>query len=300
MNEFKFSCPHCGQHILCDTQWSGREINCPACQQALIVPSLEPPVPETTAPAGPRIMKKPSGKRVKYFRYEDVPWYRRSTLNHIFAIAGLLCLPLLVWWVVVMCLTGDIYKNKRDKDGSLKTWGMFSKVFSVFLVVAQIGAFIGLRSLTRSAVELARAPVASRAQSVMCENNLKLIGLAFTTWAFDHDDQFPFNVSTKAGGSKEHCALGSDGFDQNAALHFKALAKELLDSKYLVCPADAAKQPAAEFATLQAVNVSYQLRSGSNLSDGKPDEILAVCPIHKHALRCNGSVQRGTASGSQP
>ena len=43
MNEFKFSCPQCGQHILCDTQWSGREINCPACQQALVVPSLEPP-----------------------------------------------------------------------------------------------------------------------------------------------------------------------------------------------------------------------------------------------------------------
>jgi hypothetical protein len=300
MNEFKFSCPRCGQHILCDTQWNGREINCPACQQTLVVPSLGPPVPETTVPAGPRIAQKPSGQRVKYYRYEDVPWYRRSTLNHIFAIAGLLCLPLLMWWVVVMCLTGDIYKKKRDKDGSLKTWGMFSKVFSVFLVVAQIGAIIGLRSLTRSAVEIARAPVASRAQSFMCENNLKLIGLAFRTWALDHDDQFPFNVSTKAGGSKEHCALGSDGFDQNAALHFKVLSKELLDSKFLVCPADSAKQPAIDFSTLEALNVSYQLRSGSNISDGKPDEILAVCPIHKHALRCDGSVQRGTAGGSQP
>ncbi|MCX6924361.1 MAG: hypothetical protein NT154_14275 [Verrucomicrobia bacterium] len=43
MSEFKFSCPQCGQHIPCDPLWSGREINCPACQQALVVPSLEPP-----------------------------------------------------------------------------------------------------------------------------------------------------------------------------------------------------------------------------------------------------------------
>jgi hypothetical protein len=300
MSEFKFSCPNCGQHIQGDERWSGRQINCPACQQPLVVPSLGAPVIETPTAAGPRMTQKPSGKKVKYYRFEDVPWYRRSTLNHIFAITGLLCIPLLVWWVVAMCLTGDIYKNKRDKDGSLKTWGIFSKVFSVFLVVAQIGAIIGLRSLTRSAIEVARAPVASRAQGFMCENNLKLIGLAFRTWALDHDDQFPFNVSTKAGGSKEHCVLGSDGFDQNAALHFKVLSKELLDSKYLVCPADAAKQPALDFSTLEARNVSYQLRSGTNISDTAPGEILAICPIHKHTLRCDGAVERGTSPGSRP
>ena len=45
MSEFRFSCPQCGQHILGDTQWSGREINCPACQQTLVVPSPEPPAP---------------------------------------------------------------------------------------------------------------------------------------------------------------------------------------------------------------------------------------------------------------
>ena len=33
-----------------------------------------------------------------------------------------------------MYLTGDIYKNSRDNEGNLKTWGTFSRVFSVFLV----------------------------------------------------------------------------------------------------------------------------------------------------------------------
>ena len=45
MSEFKFSCPNCGQHIQGDELWSGRQINCPACQQPLVVPSLGPPAP---------------------------------------------------------------------------------------------------------------------------------------------------------------------------------------------------------------------------------------------------------------
>ncbi len=39
MSEFKFSCPHCGQHLQGDPLWSGREINCPVCQRILLVPS---------------------------------------------------------------------------------------------------------------------------------------------------------------------------------------------------------------------------------------------------------------------
>ncbi len=293
MSEFKFSCPRCGQHILCDAPWSGREINCPACQQPLVVPRLGPAAPQVTATAHPRMQKTPSGKRVKYIRYEDVPWYRQSTLNHVFALGGLLCFPPLVWWVVTMCLTGDIYKKKRDKEGNLKTWGMFSKVFSVFLVVGQLG-LIPLY-LAGSLVDHARAPVASRAQSVTCENNLKQIGLAFKVWALDHDGEFPFNVSTKSGGSQERCDRGSDGLDRNAALHFTVLSNELSDPKILACPADATKQPASDFSTLEALNVSYQLRSGTNISDATPGDILAICPIHNHILRCSGMVERGAS-----
>jgi DNA-directed RNA polymerase subunit RPC12/RpoP len=50
MAEFKFSCPQCGQQIQCDTGYSGTQINCPACQQAIVVPQVpgsaaRPPVP---------------------------------------------------------------------------------------------------------------------------------------------------------------------------------------------------------------------------------------------------------------
>jgi hypothetical protein len=65
-------------------------------------------------------------------------------------------------------------------------------------------------------------------------------------------------------------------------------------------PAVRAKQLAADFSRLQAVNVTYQVRSGTNVSDRVPDEILAVCPIHNHVIRCDGTLQRGTSRGSQP
>jgi outer membrane lipoprotein-sorting protein len=51
MPEFKFSCPQCGQHIQCDTGYAGAQINCPSCQQAIIVPQA--PRPAAAPPAAP-------------------------------------------------------------------------------------------------------------------------------------------------------------------------------------------------------------------------------------------------------
>lgn len=42
MAEFKIICPQCKQHIQCDTSHVGLQINCPACQQAIIVPPAPP------------------------------------------------------------------------------------------------------------------------------------------------------------------------------------------------------------------------------------------------------------------
>jgi len=44
MSEFKFSCPHCQQHLQCDEQFSGREIQCPKCNVLIRIP----PVPGKT------------------------------------------------------------------------------------------------------------------------------------------------------------------------------------------------------------------------------------------------------------
>ncbi len=65
-------------------------------------------------------------------------------------------------------------------------------------------------------------------------------------------------------------------------------------------PAIRAKQPAADSSSLQAVNVPYQVRSGTNVSDRVPDEVLAVCTIHNHLIRRDGTLKRGAPRGSQP
>ena len=44
MSEFKFSCSHCGQHMKCAEEASGRQIECPACHHLIHIP----PVPGKT------------------------------------------------------------------------------------------------------------------------------------------------------------------------------------------------------------------------------------------------------------
>ena len=50
MPEFQFFCPTCGQHIQCDTNYIGSQINCPVCKQAIVVPQA-PNAIATSTPA---------------------------------------------------------------------------------------------------------------------------------------------------------------------------------------------------------------------------------------------------------
>lgn len=49
MSQFKFSCPQCQQHLQCDEQFAGREIQCPDCHHLIRIP----PVPGKTAQYSP-------------------------------------------------------------------------------------------------------------------------------------------------------------------------------------------------------------------------------------------------------
>jgi len=59
MAEFKFSCPQCGQHIQCDTGYVGAQINCPSCQQSIVVPQA--PHSAAAPPAMPAPPPAPVG-----------------------------------------------------------------------------------------------------------------------------------------------------------------------------------------------------------------------------------------------
>ena len=49
MSQMKFSCPKCQQHLQCDEQFSGREIQCPGCQHLIRIP----PIPGKTVEYNP-------------------------------------------------------------------------------------------------------------------------------------------------------------------------------------------------------------------------------------------------------
>ena len=206
-----------------------------------------------------------------------------------------LCLGVLTGIPAVIC--GHIAHNRsrhlpaRYGGAGLAIAGLVmgyaSLIITVLVVVMVIPGAMLLPALSRAK---------ERAQRINCVNNLKQVGLGFRIWSADHDDQFPFNVSTNQAGTLELCSLGSDGFDMNAVRHFQVLSNELSTPVILVCPADASRQRAVNFQTLQSANVSYQLHSGTSFNETNAHLVLAVCPIHGNVLLCDGSVQqrRGT------
>ena len=115
---------------------------------------------------------------------------------------------------------------------------------------------------------------------VTCSSNIKEAGFCFYVWAKKHNDQFIFNVSTNSGGTKELCDIGADGFDRNIVTHLRELN---VHPGYLVCPGDL-RTPAIDIHSLSATNVSYQLRSGTNVVLTKSGEVLLRCPIHHNVV----------------
>jgi hypothetical protein len=139
----------------------------------------------------------------------------------------------------------------------------------------------------------ARPLYKAKAQRINCVNILKQIGLAFRIWAGDDSDQYPFNLSTNAGGTLEFCAREADGFDWNGWLHLLVLSNELNTPKVLVCPQDRRRKAATNFNSLRAEHVTYRLRSGAEVNETNAQAVLAVCPIEGNTVFCDGTVVEG-------
>ena len=123
-------------------------------------------------------------------------------------------------------------------------------------------------------------------------NHLLQIGVAFRLWEGNHNGQYPWNVSVTNGGVKELCQTGTDGFEKNPAAVFMVMSNELSTTRILVCANDPDKQLAPDFQHLTANNISYELRTGPDVSNTNPQAILAIDPINGIVLRCDGIVQR--------
>ncbi len=112
----------------------------------------------------------------------------------------------------------------------------------------------------------------ARAKSLRarCTNNLRQIGIAFYSWANDHNERFPMSVPVQAGGSAE---FAQPGPSLTLFRHFQLLSNELVDPRVLVCPADR-RVAAPSFGWLMNTNISYGLNTRAEF--GKVDSILAA------------------------
>jgi len=204
----------------------------------------------------------------------------------VLGILSMVCFGLLAGIPAIIC--GHVAHNRtrkmpeRYRGAGMAIAGFVLGYISILMTLVIAGVLLPA---------LARGK--DSAQRIQCVNHMKQIGLSFRIYATDHADRFPFNVPQKEGGTMEFSATGADGFDRDPARIFQVMSNELGTPKILVCPADRSKQPAQDFQHLLAANVSYQVRSGTNLDETKPTEVLARCPVHGTEVFCDGSVQQG-------
>ena len=105
----------------------------------------------------------------------------------------------------------------------------------------------------------------SRAQSIQCVNNLKQLGLACRIYSVDHDEKYP------------------KSWDEIRA--------EIGRGSVLVCPAIQSPDKVHTFEDgLAASNYAYL---GAGASETNAQQVIAICPIHGHTLRADGSVMQG-------
>lgn len=128
----------------------------------------------------------------------------------------------------------------------------------------QAAAQAGLTAEETAALSEARA----KAQRIACVNNLKQLGLAVRIWETDNGDVFPPDVIS--------------------------MKNEISTPKVLVCPADEGRQPAVDWASYSAANLSYQYLAASATAT-EPQRVMWVCPIHHNVTLCDGSVQQLSA-----
>jgi hypothetical protein len=90
-----------------------------------------------------------------------------------------------------------------------------------------------------------------RALRVQCVNNLKQTGVALDTWASDHGEKFPMEISQINGGTMEFTT------GPNEWHHFQIMSNELVTPLVLICPADEARVRETNFAFLNDSNISF-------------------------------------------
>jgi prepilin-type N-terminal cleavage/methylation domain-containing protein/prepilin-type processing-associated H-X9-DG protein len=118
----------------------------------------------------------------------------------------------------------------RKKDHEIRGFSLIELL--VVVAIISILAAALLPALSRAKAKSAR---------ISCVCNLKQVGVAFRTWALDHNDQYPMQISITNGGTLE--LVGG----QTVFADFAVMSNELSTPKILFCPSD--RDPSRMMAT---------------------------------------------------
>ena len=124
----------------------------------------------------------------------------------------------------------------------------------------------------------ALAKAKAKAQRIACVNNLKQVGLSFRIFGNDNNDQLPMGVSTNQGGSSEYVMAAGQPVPAHY-MHFLAMSNELSTPKVIVCPSDAGRYSATNWAVIiaqaAARNKAVSYVIGVEAQDTLPQMILS-------------------------
>jgi type II secretory pathway pseudopilin PulG len=148
--------------------------------------------------------------------------------------------------------------NTHQKSSTKSQCGMTR--LEVLIVIAVVLMVAGLL-----APAIPNRRVARRVQRTKCMNNLRQIGVAFSIYAKEHDQQFPFQLDPPKGLR--------DRTNQQAYRHFLAMSNELYTPKILACPSDVEKRRESAWNSFSDESLSYFI--GYDADPKVPESLLA-------------------------